>query len=218
MQTKKSLTDSMAAISKAINGVLSNSEILEVMAGYGYAEERIRNEGLAMYNETQQLILNQKKEYGEQYTASKQVNELWQEAYEVYISILRLSRIALKNKTGALHSIGATGTRKRSLTGFIDNARMLYSNLLSQPEMLHTVETFGITSEKLQNGLTQIEELETSYLMFFKEKGEAQNSTLERDKIFDALYDWYSDFRATARVALSGNPQLLEKLGIVVKR
>ncbi len=218
MQIKKSLTNSMAAISKAINGVLTNPEILDIMTQYGYTQERIYNEGLTLYNATQELILVQKKEYGEQYTVSQKVNELWDAAYTRYMQLLRLTRIGLKNKSGALHSLSATGSRKRSLTGFIENARMLYGNLLSQPELMQSVQSFGITTESLNEAMQMVNALEAAYQEFFKEKGEVQSSTLKRDEAFDKLYDWYSDFRATARVALFDSPQLLEKLGIVVKR
>lgn len=218
MKTKKSLADSMATIINAINGVLNNSEILLLMEQFGYTKERIEKQGILLYNNTMELMISQKKEYGEQYTASTQVNNLWNVAYSDYMTTLRLCRIALKNKPGALHSIAATGTRKRSLTGFIDNARMLYNNLLTQTKYMDAVTSFGITNTKLDKGLSQIDELEGAYQDFLKEKGEAQNNTVLRDNAFDELYDWYSDFRATARIALQNEPQLLEKLGIVIKR
>ena len=62
--------------------------------------------------------------------------------------------------------------------------------------------------------LKDIEELHSNQL---EKKGEAQQSTLERDKAFDDLTNWYSDFRAIARIALYEKPQLIEALGIVKK-
>jgi hypothetical protein len=60
-----------------------------------------------------------------------------------------------------------------------------------------------------------VNEVENLHSKQLSEKGEAQQSTIERDKAFDELCKWYSSFRAIARIALYEKPQLLEALGIV---
>ena len=214
----KSLTESMAQIELVINGALSSPAILAAVEPFGYSETRIRAEGLALFNNTQTEFLNFQKEYGEQYTANKEMTELWGTNRETYMQILRLSRIGLKNKSGVLHSLRATGTRKRSITGFLDDAQMLYNNLLSQPEFLTIMSNFGVTAATLTNAKAQLETLKEAHVKYFREKGEAQDQTVKRDRTYDELYDWYSDFRAVLRIALNNSEQMLEKLGIVVKR
>lgn len=218
MKAKKSAAESLAAISNLINGALVNPEILAALLPYGYTEERIRAEGLEKLTAVQALFTEQQKEYGEQFTATQKSKSLFDEAYKSYMRLLGLTRIALKNHTGALHSLRATGSRNRSMTGFLKDGRTFYQNLLNQPELLAAVAPFGIQPQGLEAGIEQINALEAAHHAFLKEKGEAQDATATRDKAFDELYDWYSDFRAVARIALYDRQQLIEKLGIVVKR
>ena len=211
------MSQSMAQIELAINGTLGAPAILERIEHFGYSEERVR-EGLAMYNQTNEEFRNFQREYGEQYTAHGEMSELWGKNRETYMQILRLSRVGLKNKPGVLHSLRATGTRKRSITGFMDDAQMLYNNLMIQPEFMTIMSGFGITAEKLNDALAQLNILSEAHKKYFREKGEAQDQTVKRDLMYDRLYDWYSDFRAVLRIALTDSEQMLEKLGIVVKR
>lgn len=218
MSTKRSFEAQMAMISNVLNGTLKNADILEAVTAFGYTKERIQNEGLAQHTQVQKLSIGKLMGYGEQYSASQQSSQLFDEAYASYIKILQLSRVALKNQPGALHSLRATGTRNRSLTGFISDARVLCNNLLVKGTYKQAVQAFGVTEAQLLQLLHQMNGLEAAHLAFLKGKGMAQSATLERDQAFDTLYNWYSDFRAVVRIALDNRPQLLEKLGITIKR
>jgi hypothetical protein len=96
-------------------------------------------------------------------------------------------------------------------------ARILYANLLNNPDALSVMAGFGYTPDRLNRELANVNEVENLHSKQLSEKGGAQQATLERDAAFDALYKWYGDFRAIARIALFDKPQLLEALGIKVK-
>lgn len=70
----------------------------------------------------------------------------------------------------------------------------------------------------MQQSLSTVKEVESKLAAQLKETGEAQAATEARDKALDALMDWMSDFRAIAKLALAGDPQQLEMLGIVTRR
>ena len=74
---------------------------------------------------------------------------------------------------------------------------------------------FGMTQAKLEAGKKLLAETETANAAQEKEKGKAQQATLERDNAVEQLEEWLSDFISIARIALEEKPQLLEKLGVV---
>lgn len=49
------------------------------------------------------------------------------------------------------------------------------------------------------------------------EKGEAQEATRARNEKLEELDDYCSELKAISRMALDAQPQLLEKLGILVR-
>ncbi len=216
MGLNQSLTAKMALIGQGINGAIANLDIMNRLKTFGYTEEKM-TAGKTLFDQTQSEIIAHEKEYGEQYSTYETVENLWEPLQKDYKQMRDLCRIGLKNREGALHSLRATGSRKRSVSGFIEDARILYTNLMEQPEYLQTMSAFGIAKDKLTTALKGIQQLETAYQNYLKERGEAQDSTVKRDRLFDSLYDWYSDFRAVARIALADNPQLMEALGVVVK-
>ncbi len=50
-----------------------------------------------------------------------------------------------------------------------------------------------------------------------REKGEAQEATRLRNEKLDALDDYCTDLQTLAEIALEEQPQLMEKLGILVR-
>ena len=69
----------------------------------------------------------------------------------------------------------------------------------------------------MQEGLGMIKAVESYAEVIMREKGDAQNATKARDTKLDSLNEWINDYESIARIALSDKPQLMEKLGIVVK-
>lgn len=75
--------------------------------------------------------------------------------------------------------------------------------------------TYGYTAEKIAAEKALIAQLETAKQAQAKEKGEAQQATINRNNRLDNLDEWISEFRIIAKIALEENAQWLEKLGIL---
>ncbi|MGE5341167.1 MAG: hypothetical protein ACM3SY_06760 [Candidatus Omnitrophota bacterium] len=108
--------------------------------------------------------------------------------------------------------IGETSHRRQ---GFITQAKHFYQNALEQQTILDKLSHFSITAEKLQAGLTGLEELERLYATKVAVSSEVQRAVVERDDACRKLHKAYSNFRKTTKVVLREAPQLRETLGIM---
>lgn len=198
----------------AISNAESDVEVQSYLAEFGYNAERLA-EGRALYDRAQQLHQKQVKEYGDQFAASDALKSAWHEARTQYMRFVKVARVALKSERSAYQKLDLTGERKRSLSGWLAQARQFYTNALSSPDILAKLGEFGVTQQKLEAGKKLVDDTEAANAAQEKEKGEAQQATQERDAGFEDMDDWFSDFLAIARIALEEKPQLLEKLGIV---
>jgi hypothetical protein len=214
---KKYLTDAarLHNIENGISGTLNNSEILERMNDYGYTTVRI-TEGEELLKKAKRLVALHSEEYSDQYMATDELEKSRTASYANSMITLKVVRVAFKNQPKRLPDFNATGPRKRSLSGWLNDARVMYTNLQT-PEALEVMAKYGYTAERLQEEYQKVETVAQLHSKRLSETSSAQQSTQERDRALDEVCNWYSDFRAIARVALYDKPQLLEALGIVKK-
>ena len=98
-----------------------------------------------------------------------------------------------------------------------EQARHFYTALLADTEAQAQLARYRVTLEGLQAAQAQVESTFALKTAQEKEKGEAQESTQQRDAAIEALEEWLSDFKVVAKIALEDTPQLLEvmKLGVI---
>jgi hypothetical protein len=214
-QKTRSFAARLQEIEVGISGVKNTPEIQAELDKFGYTPERIA-EGEALLAEVRGKKAFQAEKYSDRYVASDEFGREHGECYGTYMITLKVARVALRTQPGRLQEIRATGIRRRSLSGWLDDANVMYPNLLT-PAILPEMEKFGYTAERLQQEHEQVKTVAALHSKQLQESGMAQQSTVERDRSIDELCSWYSDFRAIARVALYEHRQWLEVLGIVAK-
>jgi hypothetical protein len=213
----KIIATKLHGIENAVSGALESSEIQAKLEAYGYTFERI-TKGKQLLDKVSLLMTEQVKKYGGQYAATSEHEKFLDATYAQYMVTVKVARVAFKGQPDILASLNVTGERPRSLSGWLRSARILYSNLLETPEALQVLAGFGYTAERLQKELHDVKEVEHLHVKQLSGKSAAQKSTQQRDEALDELCNWFSDFRAIARIALYDDPQLLEALGITAKR
>lgn len=209
---KESIDARLLAAQVAIENALGDSGILTALTVYGYNTTKI-NVGKALLTSAQELVNKQKVEYGEQYEASEKVHKAWDDANKEYMKTIKVARIALKDDVKAQTSLMLSKDRKRTLSGWIEQADAFYSNLTKDSTLMSKMTAFGFNATKLNNEYALVKNVKDANLEQEKEKGEAQDATKKRDAKMDELDTWMSDFKGIAFVALDENPQWLEKLG-----
>lgn len=217
MSVSKNRVDQfLLAAQVMIENSLSDDEIKKALANYGFTESKL-TEIKNLYDEVVALHNARKKEYGEQIAATSALNDIWETVDRRYMKTLKVARVAFRDKIKADKAIMLYGDRKQSLSGWLEQARAFYSNILNDPEMLAIIGEYGYTPEKLKEEALLLDEVTAKHLEQKKEIGEAQESTQARDKKLDELAIRLSGLRAIAKVALDENPQSLEKLGILAR-
>jgi len=207
----------MNAIRILITNCISHDVIRQVLNEFGYTEVKLQ-QGLDMYNEVDGLVTEQREEYNEQYEASNIFYSAWELAKKFSMRTLKFARIAFEDNTKILNDMHANKSRSDRYDVWRVDARAMYDTMLGDESLINVMLEFGYSIEKLTTEYEDIKKLDTLYNNFMTEKGEAQQSTLVRDQKLQELRVWMGRLKKVARLALADQPQLLEILGLIVKR
>lgn len=199
-----------------INNTLSDPTILSAVSPFGYTAEKM-NEGAALLAEATTLTESQKREYGEVDEAQAECDSLKEKAHGMYMDMLAICKIAFKKDVKAITTLELSGRRAGTLSGWLNQTTSFYRAILANESWKAKLATFGQSEEILNAQLAAVEAVATALENKRKEMGDAQNATKLRDEKLEALGEWVNDYEVIARIALADQPQLLEKLGIVVK-
>jgi hypothetical protein len=206
----------LLSINEGIICVENNPEIQEILDSYGCTSEFMAK-GKEMYIKVTDMVITQVEDYSNQYVATSEFKKFREKTYHNYIITLKMIRVAFTDQPEILQRFNAVGRRNRSLSGWLRDSKIMYTNILNSPETLEVMSQYKYTQERLNKEFQDVIEVERLHSIQLREKGMAQQATLDRDEAFDKLCKWYSKFRAIARIALYDRPQLLEALGIVKK-
>lgn len=200
-----------------INNAKDDIEIQTAMALKGYTVEKMQ-EGKDLLVSAISLSAVFDKEHGDVTAAFAARNAEKEKADGNFEDFVGLAQVALKNDVAALSTLKLHARKTVTLGAWLKRTRSFYNNILDNPEWLTEIAKKGVSKEMLEAGSAEVKNVEDYVDVILKEKGEAQRSTVTRDNKFEELSDWVDDLEKVAVIALKKTPQLLEKLGIVVKR
>lgn len=199
----------------AILNSLSDPQILQKVEKFGYNSSKL--------NEGKQLLEDAKEKYnrniritGEQEDKTESFIQTFEIAKQAYQDLAKVARAVFKGDKGKLAQLGLESKMPRSVSAFIAAAQTLFENASKIDEIKNILSNYGYDDGKFKIEKIKINQLQEANNIQEAAKGEAQNSTKEKDKAIKDLYDWVIQYMKIARVALKDNKQLLEKIAVRV--
>ena len=210
---RKSIDNQLDIAEVAIEGVLGHPDIQKLLANYGYDRKRVM-EGKALLNTARMLQSGKNQKQGAQREASSTLQRDRQLAWKAYMRHVTLARLSFPEDSGAWKKLQLSGGRKRSFAGWLEQARNFYHELSNDTVIL---EQTGIAREEVEQAQAMVDAVRAARQQHKYCRGEAQQATQNRNKALQELRVWTKRFLKIAAIALEGQEQMLEALGMVVK-
>ena len=199
-----------------ITNAQADDDIMAAFATVG-RDAAYFTDGQSRLDTARALHQQQDVEYGEQYAATDDLHAKKAVANDTYMRHLRLARIALEEDTAARAALRLDGRRRRTIDKWLGQAQGFYDNLAANDAWMQAVAGNGVTPEDVTAAQAEVEAVAEARRTQERETGEAQQATEAREEALDHLDEWMSKARKLARVALEGQPQKLEELGILAR-
>jgi len=202
-------------------GVLfKNAKFESVLAGelaqYGYDAATIE-QGEALYNTLLEKYDTNKTESAQETTAYAAFDSTLESTQAIYSTDRKKAKIVFKDQPDVLKNLQLKGIAPVRNAALIDTMRLFYETLNNYPELQTPLQRLKITAQHVTNQLKNITQTQQAYADYIREKGESQQATQDKNKAFDAVTKWVSEFYAVAKIALEDQPQLLESVAKLVR-
>lgn len=157
--TDQSIEARLADAHLKIVTAMDDSKINGPLLNFGFTEARFA-EGLELYNTAFNLHKLKKKEYGEQFAATEELQAAIDELSRIYAQDVKVARVALKNFPHLLREAELMGERKVTYYGWWGQARQFYSVALENQKAVPLLAEYGLTVEKLTGRQQKVENLQ----------------------------------------------------------
>jgi len=205
----------LQAIREGINNSLSDASIRQRVASYNVDEARLQ-EGATLLAQVEGIFFQQQNlsiSYLEATRAVHSAQEIAEKSLQRFIGIARIAFSTNKELLGKLLTFKR---KKQTFAEWLEAARLFYSNALSIPGVLDEFARYTVTQQDIEAGRQLVLEAESAKNRQSSIAAEAQVLTDQKVLSFKSLWAWWIEYRQIIRLALKAEPQLMEKVGIVV--
>lgn len=196
---------------------LGDPEIQELAAHRGLGPQTV-DEGDRLLVQAEMAYQQNSDAEKAQVNATDAANKKLDQVEGKFSEIRSLLSEAFREDDVAKRNLGLDVAQERKTAKVILQVKSLYDTLLSRSDLLKIAgDKVGITKQEIQESRQTLDELIQAEADQQKAIGENQHLTQMKNQAVEELRDFTRSVRNIARVALKNYPQLLEKLGVVVR-
>ena len=181
-----------------------------------FTDEKLQH-GQALWTETDALNKQQDTELNEQKAATDELNDMRETVEQELERAKKVARVALRGNGAAFDSLNLKELVPTRLEDLVYDSEQFYDNLLGNTEWATAMQGFGYTTETLTANQQSAATLRSLQEKRQREMGDAQQATKDKWSRYEELKAFDRDLKEIARIEFENDPQLLEKLGILVR-
>jgi len=192
-------------------------QIATALALYGYDSVKM-SEGEGLFAYAKDRFNAQRDSKNDLSRTVQQCNQSWKELETVYRKVRKLAKVVFETQPELMGRLALTGKVPLVYVPFMAIVETLVDGLKADKNLMSQLAKFQITQSTLndiEHRVLLTKERRTEYL---QAKSISERLTKEKQAAIDALFRWCAEYIKFARIALTEKPQMLEALGIVVKR
>ena len=204
---------SLGLAQTALRNAIDDPKLYSRLAFYGYGLEQLQ-EGLMLCETVANLQQSQNDTRFNKITIKQNFQEHWLEAKFQFQRDLHVARFVFGKDEDTSSALQLNGKYGTNFDTWYKHAKNFYFSLRNKPELQAAVASKGLTSDRIEQGIERLAQLEADRRATQAHKGSSSDSRAQRDEAFQKLKRWMVKFRTVARVAFDEQPNLLASLGI----
>ena len=196
-----------------VDNALANSEIIALMAPFGYSAPQIQAL-IPLIETAESQISEQDSQSGSRTRATAALVDSDKDARSDFQEVAQIARVVFASDKTRLAELGIVGVTPRSVAGFLQRAQGFLAAYRSHPEIATALAARSVTAQRLATLEAKLDALLATDEAQQRQKGEAMQATQRQNAALKALNDAIGPLARYAKIALKERPDLLKALGL----